>query len=49
MKHLNRVTRPTVTRAQASSTTIINIVGTVLSSLGALLLTIGPLLAKGSG
>jgi hypothetical protein len=45
MKHMHCVTRPTVTRAQTSS--VLNIVGTVLSSVGALMLTIAPLISKG--
>jgi len=47
MKHVHCVTRPTVARAQMSVNTILNIVGTVLSSVGALMLTMAPLLAKG--
>ena len=47
MKHVHCVTRPTVTRAQTSMNTILNILGTVLSSVGALLLTVAPLLSKG--
>jgi len=49
MKHMHCMTRPTVTRAQTSATTILNIVGTVLSSIGALLLTVTPLISKSSG
>ncbi len=48
MKHVHCVTRPTVSRAQTSLNSILNIVGTVLSSVGALLLTVAPLLSKGS-
>ena len=44
MKHVNCVTRPTVCRAQVS--TVLNIVGTVMSSIGALLLTISPIISK---
>jgi hypothetical protein len=44
MKHVHCMTRPTVTRAQMGLNTILNIVGTVLSSVGALLLTVAPLL-----
>lgn len=47
MKHMHCVTRPTVTRAQTSLNTILNIVGTVLSSVGALMLTVAPLISKG--
>ncbi len=46
MKHVHSVTRPTVTCAQTSLNSILNIVGTVLSSVGALLLTMAPLLSK---
>jgi len=44
MKHITRVTRPEVCRAQI--TTVLNIIGTVMSSVGALLLTITPLISK---
>jgi hypothetical protein len=47
MKHVNCLTRPSVTRAQSSLNTILNIAGTVFSSIGALLLTIAPLISKG--
>jgi len=47
MKHVHCVTRPTVARAQADLNSILNIVGTVLSSVGALLLTVAPLISKG--
>ncbi len=46
MKHVNCVTRPAVTRAQSGVSSILNIVGTVLSSVGALLLTISPIISK---
>jgi hypothetical protein len=47
MKHMHLVTRPAVSRAQTSS--VISIVGTVFSSIGALLLTISPLITKLGG
>lgn len=46
MKHVNYVTRPAVCRAQSGVSSILNIVGTVLSSVGALLLTISPIISK---
>jgi hypothetical protein len=46
MKHVSCVTRPVVCRAASGASEIINIVGTVLSSVGALLLTISPLISK---
>lgn len=47
MKHINCMTRPMVGRAQDANS-IITIVGTVLSSIGALLLTVAPLISKGA-
>jgi hypothetical protein len=46
MKHVNCVTRPAVCRAQSGLSGVLNIVGTVFSSIGALLLTISPILGK---
>jgi hypothetical protein len=46
MKHMTSVTRPAVCRAQSGTSSILNIVGTVLSSIGALLLTISPIISK---
>ena len=46
MKHVSYVTRPAVCRAQSGVSSILNIVGTVFSSLGALLLTISPIISK---
>lgn len=44
MKHLRSVSVPS--EAQSSLSTILTIVGTVLSSLGALLLSVAPLINK---
>ena len=46
MKHMHLVTRPEVCRAQSGISSILNIVGTVLSSVGALLLTVSPIISK---
>jgi hypothetical protein len=46
MKHLQQISRPTVSRAQMGASGIMNIVGTVLSTVGALLLTLSPILGK---
>ncbi len=46
MKHMHLVSRPAVCRAQMGTGSILTIVGTVFSSIGALLLTISPILSK---
>ena len=46
MKHVNSVTRPEVCRAQSGISSVLDIVGTVFSSIGALLLTISPIISK---
>jgi len=44
MKHLRRVSVPS--EAQNNISTILTIVGTVMSSIGALLLSVAPLISK---
>ena len=46
MKHMHLMTRREVRRAQSDAASIMNIVGTVFSSIGALLLTISPIISK---
>ena len=46
MKHMHLVTRPQVCRAQSGLSSVLNVVGTVFSSIGALLLTISPIISK---
>ena len=49
MRHMKVVSRPVVCRAQSGTAGILNIVGTVFSSIGALLLTLSPIVTKLGG